>query len=100
MVLDQPDAVSPAHSDAPHQESIDLLVDAFRRRGIQLVIDPQHNVIPHVRSISSELNTSILGGNQPWHYAVFAHSILSEGRFSGGLAELPGLNFLVAVGGE
>jgi hypothetical protein len=116
MVLDDPDGHSPAHSDAPHQETIDTLVAAFRRRGIQVVIDPRHTIIPHHRLTDVgacdavpdhdcigyyELRTRYFhpaDAARPWHYAVFVHNAW-WGEPVSGFAELDGQNFLVALGG-
>ena len=108
MVQDTADQFSPAHSDAPHPESIDSLVTAFRRHGIQVVIDPKHSVLPHER-VTIICDGGVLPafraryfaphGNRPWHYVVFGHfvQVCDDGGASG-FAELPGFNFIVAVG--
>jgi hypothetical protein len=108
MVLEQADGFSPPHSDAPHQESIDTVVAAFRRRGIQLIIDPQHTVIPHQHVFAecgglemARLRNTYFHpqGNQPWHYAVFGHRGTLCGSLRSGFANLPGFNFMVTLGG-
>jgi hypothetical protein len=98
------------HSDAPNPETISRLVESFKRRGIVLVIDPQHAELPHYNFVglgadgafcAQVLSTqfSWLGwggpsstiedlkaqyykpkGNQPTHYAVFGH----QAAFAGG----------------
>ena len=48
MVQTGPDA----HSHEPDPRSIRLVVDAFRRNGVTLQIDPQHNEIPEKRVVT------------------------------------------------
>ena len=108
MVQDTADEFSPAHSDAPHQSTIDTLVDRFRRHGIQVVIDPHHTALPHERETDicgdpeiEQFRTRYFHplNNRPWHYAVFAHDIAICGtRGTPGLGELPGFTFFVALG--
>ena len=83
--------VGPDHSHAPDPRAIALVVEAFRRQGITLHIDPQHTAIPERRVITSgPVDPKCAGpdavslgdlkkthftphGNHDWHYAVFAH---------------------------
>jgi hypothetical protein len=44
--------VAPDHSDAPDPAGIQLVVDAFARHGIALVIDPEHTAIPEHKVIT------------------------------------------------
>jgi hypothetical protein len=92
------------HSDAPHPETISRMVEAFRRRGITLIIDPQHTELPHFNFIGfgpggdlcAQLDATILAnlglggptttfealkaqyfqphGDVARHYAIFAHA--------------------------
>ena len=79
------------HSHAPDPRAIELVVEAFRRQGITLHIDPQHTAIPERRVVTPgpvdpacagpdavslrELRETYFRphGNHDWHYAVFAH---------------------------
>ena len=110
---------------APDPEAIDTVVAAFRRRGINLVIDPRHTEIPYTEKLFMSPFGGTLyfngspcpitlcvnfydlkaryfqpHGNQQWHYAIFGD--LGYNIFGGpdpvrvtGLAELDGSNFLV-----
>ncbi len=99
------------HSHAPLKASLDQVVEAYRKHGITLVIDPQHTAIPQV-------GTTMFPAGQPapdrvdfgvlkatyfhpkdkraWHYAIFANDVSYFGDPVGGAAELPGYDFVVA----
>lgn len=120
MVKDVTDSYGPAHSDAPYQASIDLVVDSFKRRGIQVVIDHQHNIIPYHRVLGipncmpgfvdcepfadlAQLRAQYFDphGHQAWHYMIFAESVYdgnNDGNLVNGTAELPGQTFVLGVG--
>jgi hypothetical protein len=113
------------HSHAPSPEAIEMVVDAFRAHGILLHIDSVHAEIPDHRYISFELPNAWFRcdpdevdfyalkaqyfkpkGNRPWHYAIFGH--FQDSRLAdpvagfcgpGGVAELPGDDFIVAQSG-
>lgn len=98
---------------APSPEGIELVVDAFRRQGIQLVIDPRHTVLPYSMQLSLgpargcnddaycanfyDLKAQYFhpDGSRAWHYAIFG-----DNDYLGyaGRAELPGYNFQVTGG--
>jgi hypothetical protein len=104
---------------APDPDAIDRVVEAFRRHGITLVIDPKHTEIPYMGWLFLGPATGVFGGppcgppicanfydlreqyfhphgNQPWHYVIFGDS--GYNRSTGpeaGEAELPGYNFMV-----
>src|SRR5262249_8443482 len=44
--------VAPDHSDAPDPTGIQMVVDAFKKHSIDLIIDPQHTAIPEHRVIT------------------------------------------------
>jgi hypothetical protein len=113
------------HSHAPSPEAIEMVVDAFRTHGILLHIDSVHTEIPDHRYISFELPNAWFRcdpdevdfyalkaqyfkpkGNRRWHYAIFGH--FQDSRLAdpvagfcgpGGVAELPGDDFIVAQSG-
>jgi len=101
----------------PDPDAMRMVVEAFRRRGITLVIDPQHTAIPYSTWISFipgsrrcalgngfealavnfwELKEKYFRpkGNQAWHYAIFGQKGCILGAV-GGAAEQPGYNFMV-----
>ena len=105
--------VAPDHSHAPSANAIQLVVDAFRMKGIELRVDPLHAAIPERRYVgidgtcgSTVDNVSVQDlrnqyfqprGPGPWHYAVFAHHLAHRGYCgAGGVAEFPGYNLVVA----
>lgn len=85
-------------SFAPPPEAIQTVVDSFRKHGVILHIDPQHNVIPYHEVVIPDwdprwqnASTSCTGNdavsfmalraqyfqphdNRPWHYAIFVHN--------------------------
>ena len=85
--------VAPGHSHAPDPRAIQIVVEAFRRHGITLHIDPVHSAIPERKVITLQpVNPSCAGpdavdihelratyfqphGNHTWHYAVFGHRV-------------------------
>ena len=108
------------HSDAPQEEAIDMVVQAFKRQGIVLHIDPQHTAIPETPPLVFDVGEPGLcaglgdasfaalkqkyfqpTGNLPWHYAIFAHSVIALGFCTGtinGAAALPGYDFVLGLG--
>lgn len=82
-----------AHSHEPDPRAIEMVVEAFRRQGITLHIDPVHNAIPERRVVTSPpfINPACNGsdaatleelratyfpkphGKHTWHYALFGH---------------------------
>jgi hypothetical protein len=106
------------HSHKPHKESLDLVVEAFRRHGITLVIDPEHTEIPEHRVVAwpqtgacryedevafGDLKSQYFHpkNNLPWHYMIFAHDTVNEAESCfrvSGVAQLPGYDFVVAHG--
>lgn len=116
---------SNGRSDAPDPATIALVVNAYARHGIDLVIDAKHSAIPahHLlipdfdpafhKNICADLgsvNFSDLKAtyfhptsNHPWHYAIFGEYIGEVGDDLcasplTGHAELPGFNFVVTLG--
>jgi len=104
------------HSHAPDPAAIAIVVDAYRRHGITLFVDPQHTAIPEVPLIHVDTITPSepgcvslrelrrryfqAHGAQPWHYVVFGHYSSDLGcyeSFAAGNAELPGYNFTVSL---
>jgi hypothetical protein len=106
-------------SYAPDPRGIDLVVQAFAEHGIDLHVDPQHTAIPDPDNsvIAFDVGQSSYPGkdgcdqpyvkfstleseyfhptsNHEWHYAVFAPGICGG---YGGLAQLPGDDFAVAM---
>src|SRR5947207_4410541 len=89
MVKEGPDG----HSHAPNPRAIQMVVEAFRRHGITLHIDPIHNAIPERQVVTLQpVNPACAGpdavdihelratyfqphGNHTWHYAVFGHRV-------------------------
>jgi hypothetical protein len=83
----------------PPSAAIQLVVNAFRRHGVILHIDPQHNVIPYHEVVVPDWNPAWQGVStactgtdavsftalkaqyftppdaHPWHYAIFAHNV-------------------------
>src|SRR6516164_3192380 len=83
---------------APPPEAIHMVVDSFRKHGVILHIDPQHNVIPYHEVVIpdwdpawQQVSTNCTGNdavsfmalkaayftpkdNRPWHYAIFVHN--------------------------
>jgi hypothetical protein len=83
---------------APPPEAIQMVVDSFRKHGVILHIDPQHNVIPYHEVVIpdwdpawQQVSTNCTGNdavsfmalkaayftpkdNRPWHYAIFVHN--------------------------
>lgn len=124
MVQNEPNAFSPAHSDAPNEASIEALLESFRRQGITVVIDPRHTELPHALLMGFDLEdynyaqylAQLRGadaayfaalkaeyfhpeGSVPWHYAIFGHAGANPSiGYSTGEAELPGYDFMVTVG--
>ena len=111
MVKEGPDA----HSHEPDPEAIAMVVQAFRTHGITLHIDPQHTVIPEVRTLNfnvpcdgadaffDDLKAAYFHPTDQhvWHYVIFAHSSLSGfGCLSGtmGTALLGQPDFMVTLG--
>ena len=101
----------------PNPDGIRRMIKAFREHGIQLVVDPQHTVLPYYPYLCFGPSQHIFepsvnffdlkaqyfhpAGNQPWHYAIVGDFGLDTGsRFVGGYAELPGYNFMVTIGPE
>jgi hypothetical protein len=101
----------------PNPDGIRRMIKAFREHGIQLVVDPQHTVLPYYPYLCFGPSQHIFepsvnffdlkaqyfhpAGNQPWHYAIVGDFGLDTGsRFAGGYAELPGYNFMVTIGPE
>jgi len=104
---------------APDPGAIERVVQAFRRRGITLHIDPQHTEIPYHNwlffgPMPSWCNGGQGGvcanffdlkeryfrprGRQPWHYVIFGQfGINSLGDRVGGIAEFGGYNFMVTL---
>ena len=98
---------------APDPATIDHVVEAFRRHGISLVIDPQHTEIPFQEIMMGpfgcppnricvdffDLKATYFRpkGRQPWHYAIFAPLGYLGGQRVGGAADLEGSNILVSV---
>ena len=104
---------------APDPDAIRRVVEAFRRHGITLVIDPRHTEIPYRQYLFLGPVGPIFGGSpcaptvcanffdlkaqyfnphgeQPWHYAIFGD--FGYSAFDGivsGQAELPGYDFMV-----
>jgi len=82
-----------AHSHAPDPRAIQLVIEAFRRHGVTLHIDPVHNAIPERKVVTLRpVNPTCAGpdavdvhdlraayfqphGNHTWHYAVFGHRV-------------------------
>jgi hypothetical protein len=85
--------VAADHSHAPDPRSIELVVEAFRRQGITLHIDPRHAEIPERRVVTFGAPDPACAGDDAvsiqdlkaahfqrhdkldWHYAVFAHQV-------------------------
>lgn len=104
------------HSHEPNPASVQMVVDAFRRRGITLHIDPRHSAIPEHKTLYwgaiqpgcvlpdpvtfGEIQAEYFhpAGNQPWHYVVFAHDVVADSFCwqVGGQAERPG--YRIAIG--
>lgn len=100
------------HSHEPNEGSIRLVVEAFRRRGIRLQVDPHHTAIPEVSPIA--LGIRVHGavdfgtlkaayfhpaGNHAWHYCIFAHDVVREGGLVvSGQSEIGGYDFAVGIG--
>jgi len=99
--------------------AIQVVVDAFAAHGVELVIDPQHTAIPEIPTIGFEDSTCpgftgfdtlratyFTPTRVSEHYAIFAHShvnanqggMVCQPTTATGLAELPGLNFVVSLG--
>jgi hypothetical protein len=98
--------VGSGYSDAPSAAAIQLVVDAFRRHGVTLHIDPQHAAIPARQVIVPDWpseysrtpgfdDPSCTGpdavrfsdleqqyfqphSNHPWHYAVFGNDLFTD----------------------
>jgi hypothetical protein len=104
----------------PDPDAVRMVVEAFRRRGITLVIDPEHTEIPYSTWISFvpgsnrcplsngfqalaanfwELKEKYFRpkGNLPWHYAIFGQKGCLFANEVSGAAELPGYDFMVTV---
>jgi hypothetical protein len=106
----------PGISFAPDPADIDLVVEAFRRHGITLVIDPQHTAIPyddmgmgfaacppsHQCSDFFDLKAQYFKpkGRQPWHYVIFGGWGFLNGQLwplISGAAEQSGYNVMVTI---
>ena len=109
-----PEALSPG--------TIQRVVDAFARHGVELIVDPHHAAIPEVETVSfsedpaprivcpdSQANFLDLRDRYftrkfaDQHYAIFSHFLDGDEPFrctpATGEADLPGLDFVVALGG-
>ena len=100
--------------------AMQLVVDAFAAHGVELVIDPQHAAIPEVPFIDFDSYGKPCVGdgthvvfetlraqyytpkNASEHYMVFGHNNTFRCIADNwtGVAELPGLNFVVTLGQE
>jgi len=117
------DSANP-HSDAPHPETISRMVEAFRRQGITLIIDPQHTELPHFNFVGfgndgarcAQVMAAIYAnvgwggptttfealkaqyfqpkGNLPRHYAIFGHQAAGAGAGVEGCIRASGLSEL------
>src|SRR5262245_30408725 len=90
--------VAAGHSHAPADTAIQMVVDAFRKHGVALHIDPQHNAIPEHQVVVLDVPGSPFTSMDPncagsdavsftalksqyfhprwdlgWHYAIFCH---------------------------
>jgi hypothetical protein len=110
-------------SYAPDPAGIQIVVDAFKRHGVILHIDPQHTAIPLHEAIvfdpppnptqgcpGDSVNFSSLKAqyfhptsDHPWHYAIFGTEVEFATRCQPlsvtGYSLLPGYDFVVTLGG-
>ena len=108
-----PEAVAPG--------ALQVVIDSFAAHGVELVIDPNHTAIPEIPTVDFGLDPRFACGpagqnvnfetlrstyfapkRASEHYAVFAHESDYQCRNYGqsGVADLPGLNFLVSLWDE
>jgi hypothetical protein len=95
---------APDHSDAPSVKAIQMAVNAFKRHGVTLHIDPRNTAIPESKVIVpdwpgghglvstdpsctgpdavrfSELKATYFhpSSNHPWHYVIFGHFVYTD----------------------
>ncbi|MFI5385934.1 MAG: hypothetical protein ACHQ50_07415, partial [Fimbriimonadales bacterium] len=105
------------HTHKPNRDSIDLVVDSFRRHRIILVIDPHHTALPEHQVLLfgnpygcvfddavtyGSLKDQYFHphGNLPWHYVIFGHYGAGPtcSDHDTGEANIPGYDFQVTLG--
>jgi len=107
------------HSHAPTPAAIDMVVDAFHKKGITLFIDPQHTAIPEVKVMTgwgcgpvnpnekpfADLKAQYFRphGEHAWHYTIWGHYLRTGPGFCSdtvsvqGYADLPGYDFALGT---